>query len=116
MFKKLINLFTATKKEVVPPIHGADDVNFVFNVDNFNEWFCDPNNDAVYANDGIFLRLDKFSECQIDDYLLKRFNLVRIDAFTKEMQLIIDYFYKDIRADWTKKIKRRILSNNLKTE
>jgi hypothetical protein len=41
-----------------------------FNVDNFNKWFNDPNNKAVYANTGIFLRLDKLSESH-KDYLEK---------------------------------------------
>lgn len=50
---------TPSKEDVQKQV--ADE-SVVFNVDNFNTWFCDPNNNAVYVNKGIFLRVDKLSE------------------------------------------------------
>ena len=59
---KISKLFTreiVIEKQCVPPEY------IVFNVSNFNQWFQDPNNNAVYANRGIYLRIDKLSiqEC-----------------------------------------------------
>lgn len=103
MFKKLINLFKKKEVEIKEPIHGADDVNFVFDVENFNEWFCDPNNGAVYANKGIFLRIDILSHSHIKEYLLNRFNLVSVEKFESDADKLISYFYNEIRTDWMKK-------------
>ena len=55
--KKFLDFFK--KEKPVEKEIPSEDV--VFNVDNFNKWFNDPNNNAVYANTGIFLRLDKLS-------------------------------------------------------
>jgi hypothetical protein len=70
----------------------------VFNVDNFNIWFCHKDNRAVYSNRGIFLRLDKLSESQIIDYLDKSFNIKQPDH-NKVRKL-----YEDVRLDWLNKL------------
>lgn len=69
----------------------------VFNVDTFNDWFCDPNNNAVYANKGIFLRVDKLSISQIEDYLEKRWSIMdkSYDSMSK--------FQDQIKKDWAHK-------------
>ena len=100
MFKKIINLFRSTTEQEIK-VHGSDDVNVVFNVDNFNKWFCDPNNNAVYANKGIFLRLDKLSNAHIEDYILKRFNLKIYDSVAEK---VIHQFKNDIEEDWKNKM------------
>ncbi len=88
------------KKEVEKPyIEVSDDI--VFNVDNFNEWFNDPNNNAVYAHSGIFLRLDKLSESHIRDYIKNRFDIKEPDY-----DKIYEFYYK-IRDDWRAKLNER---------
>jgi len=103
MFKKIINFFIPVKTPVTPKIPGSDDVNQVLNVDNFNIWFCDPNNNAVYANIGIFLRIDKLDQSQITDYLLKRWNLVASDIYNESAEKLIREFFNAIRRDWINK-------------
>lgn len=97
MIDKFVNFF---KKEVEKPyIEVSDDI--VFNVDNFNEWFNDPNNNAVYAHSGIFLRLDKLSESHIRDYIKNRFDIKEPDY-----DKIYEFYYK-IRDDWRAKLNER---------
>jgi hypothetical protein len=74
----------------------------LFNVDTFNTWFNDPENGAVYAHPGIFLRLDKLDESQIRDYLLKCHGL---DLNEWDIHDEIISFREDIRMSWMKKIK-----------
>ena len=100
--KRFLDLF---KKKVIPVQIPSEDV--VFSVDNFNKWFNDPNNNAVYANSGIFLRLDKLSESHILDYLLKSYGIENGGPmkWSAPHYVIIEKFYKEIREDWKKKIK-----------
>jgi len=93
-----------SKEEVENPI---PDESLVFNVDNFNNWFCDPNNNAVYANKGIFLRIDKLSESQILDYIEKCYGIKNGGPFlwSKPVNSMISDFYKEIRQDWMNKVK-----------
>jgi hypothetical protein len=94
MFSKLFN-----KKK--PPVAFMPPKYAMFNVDVFNQWFNDPDNRAVYANSGIFLRLDKLSESHIIDYLLKCHN---VEASNFDLhQDIFDFEYK-IRQNWLNKI------------
>ena len=74
----------------------------LFNVDTFNTWFNDPENGAVYAHPGIFLRLDKLDESQIRDYLVKCHGL---DLNEWDIHDEIISFREDIRMSWMKKIK-----------
>jgi hypothetical protein len=100
--KKFLDFFRSKEKEA--RIEYDEDV--VFNVDNFNKWFNDPNNKAVYANPGIFLRLDKLSESHIKDYLEKCYNIVDVDyvEWSLPSHILIDKLYNEIRKDWKNKI------------
>lgn len=82
-----------------PYIEVSDDI--IFNIDNFNEWFNDPNNNAVYAHSGIFLRTDKLSESHILDYIKNRFDVKEPDH-----SKVSEFYYK-IRDDWRAKINER---------
>lgn len=92
--RNLLNLFSKNQeiKQVVP----IDDI--VYNVDNFNIWFTHKDNGSVYANEGIFLRLDKLSESHITDYLLKNYGITKFDRQK------IYQFEKSIREDWSSKL------------
>lgn len=79
----------------------------IFNVDNFNAWFCDDeNNNAIYANTGIFGRIDKLSESHIDDYLDKCYNInVENNAaflFSKPVISLKYELYNNIKQNWKK--------------
>lgn len=74
----------------------------IFNVENFNTWFCDPNNGAVYANLGIFLRLSKLSENHITDYIQKKYNINWNKSDISYEEIVT--FYNIIRQDWLTKI------------
>ena len=99
MIDKFVNFFKKKKEVEKPYIEVSDDI--VFNVDNFNEWFNDPNNNAVYAHSGIFLRLDKLSESHIRDYIKNRFDIKEPDY-----DKIYEFYYK-IRDDWRTKLNER---------
>jgi hypothetical protein len=99
MIDKFVNFFKKKKEVEKPYIEVSDDI--VFNVDNFNEWFNDPNNNAVYAHSGIFLRLDKLSESHIRDYIKNRFDIKEPDY-----DKIYEFYYK-IRDDWRAKLNER---------
>ena len=99
MIDKFVNFFKKKKEIEKPYIEVSDDI--VFNVDNFNEWFNDPNNNAVYAHSGIFLRLDKLSESHIRDYIKNRFDIKEPDY-----DKIYEFYYK-IRDDWRAKLNER---------
>lgn len=73
----------------------------LFNVETFNTWFNDKYNDAVYAHSGIFLRVDKLSESQIKDYLIKCHGL---ELSNWDIEEDIRNFYEEIRKDWLKKL------------
>jgi len=93
------------KKEQEPKIKLNENV--IFDVSTFNSWFQDPDNRAIYANAGIFLRTDKLSESQIYDYLAKMFGVVNVDAFDWDTDpyILVHNFYDDIRNDWKNKLK-----------
>lgn len=101
IIKKMKDFFSNKKdiKKVEVDIPSED---IVFNVGNFNDWFCDPNNNAVYANKGIFLRVDKLSESQIFDYLEKKYGIENGGPFlwSKPVNSMVSDFYKAIRKDW----------------
>ena len=94
--KGILNLVLRKKeiKQVVP----VDTI--VYNVDNFNLWFRHKDNGAVYANEGIYLRLDKLSQSHIEDYLLKSYGIVQADH-----QKIYD-FEQEIRQNWSRVISK----------
>lgn len=104
--KKFLDFFKKDKplEKEIP----SEDV--VFNVDNFNKWFNDPNNNAVYANTGIFLRLDKLSESHILDYMLKCYGIENGGPmkWSQPHWVIIQNFYEEIRKDWRNKLNNTI--------
>ena len=74
----------------------------LFNVETFNTWFQDENNGAVYANKGIYLRINKLSIAHIYDYLIKchGFTIEEISYYLDESK-IYD-FYNNIVENWRK--------------
>jgi hypothetical protein len=74
----------ATESKIDIEIASND---IMFSVENFNKWFVDPNNGAVYANRGIFLRLDKLSVGHIEDYLEKEFGIDRSSSLYENSSL-----------------------------
>ena len=77
----------------------------IFNVDNFNIWFRHTDNNAVYANEGIFLRTDKLSESHITDYLRKSYGLINGGfLFSKPYSEMISDLYEAVLKDWKNKI------------
>lgn len=100
----MLKFFT---KEIVKPFQVPEYV--IFNVDNFNNWFNDTNNNAIYANPGIFLRTDKLSQSHVMDYLEKCYGLdcgVLIEdtiVWSNPInELILDFYHKII-IDWRMK-------------
>jgi len=104
IFKKIGDLFS--KKEDTKVKKEIPDESIVFNVDNFNKWFCDPNNKAIYANSGIFLRVDKLSESHIEDYLMKCYGIPNYGPFlwSQPTWEMVSDFYNEIRKDWMNKL------------
>ncbi len=79
----------------------------VFSVDNFNKWFNDENNNAVYANPGIFLRLDKLSESHITDYIEKCYGLTGGFLWSKPTHEMIREFHEEIRKNWLELLSKK---------
>jgi hypothetical protein len=104
----LSRLFRSNKEvEVKETFDYTANEDIIFSVDSFNDWFNDPNNNAVYAHKGIFLRLDKLGEDQVDDYLLKRYNLDNgAFLFSKPYVSMKADLYKAIRKDWSNKLNK----------
>lgn len=94
--KNLLNSIFGKKESKSSQIIPIDSI--VYSVENFNLWFCDSNNNAVYANKGIFLRLDKLSQSHITDYLQKSYGITSIDY-----QKVYE-FEQSIRKDWYNKL------------
>jgi hypothetical protein len=94
MFKNIFK--KTTPKSFTPPKYA------IFNVDVFNTWFNDPNNGATYANSGIFLRVDKLSHMQIEEYLT---NCHNINFSEVDLTDDILKFYHTINEDWMDKLK-----------
>ena len=96
MFKAL---FSNLRKKLVADHLVVYEID-ILNVNKFNEWFCNKDNNAVYAHEGIFLRLDKLSLSHIDDYLLKAHKLEKHDFEYDKLQDFLD----SIKKDWKEKI------------
>ncbi len=96
----LRNSFFGNKPKIMIPPKEE-----IFNVENFNTWFCDPNNGANYANLGIFLRLDKLGETHITDYIQKKYDINWLNFSDSGIfyEEILE-FYHVIRQDWLTKI------------
>ena len=96
---KMKRIFDFFKKKETKSIEVPSE-SAVFDVENFNRWFNDPNNNAVYANPGIFLRTDKLSESHIMDYLEKCHGIKNGGPFLE----MVAEFEERIREDWRKRI------------
>ena len=78
----------------------------IISIDNFNTWFNDPNNGATYAHSGIFLRTDKLSASQFDDYFLSCSGVDDLDHFKEELTFNEYYDFENaVRKDWQEKQK-----------
>jgi len=98
--KSLFRIFSREKEVSVKPFIPIEEI--VFNVDNFNLWFCSDFNNAIYANKGIFGRVDKLSESHIEDYLIKCYNISNYGPllWSKPTMTIVDEFLDEIKKDW----------------
>lgn len=98
--KGLIDRIRGAKKEE-PRKQVLPVEEIVFNVDNFNIWFRHPDNKAVYANEGIFLRTDKLSESHVEDYLLKSYGIKNgAFVFSKPYREMVSDLFKAVQKDW----------------
>ena len=102
--RNLLNLVTGKKIEKKKTIFPIEEI--IFDVKNFNTWFCHPDNGAVYANKGIFLRLDKLSDSHIYDYLKKCYGIDSSVNFSISVDRLVRNFYNDIRLDWITKLNK----------
>ena len=90
-------------------LHKKESIKFIpkkyviFNIDTFNKWFNDKDNNAVYSHSGVFLRTDKLSISQIKDYLIKCHGLTLSEWDIDED---VRNFYEEIRKDWMDKINK----------
>lgn len=81
----------------------------VINVINFNSWFNDKDNGAVYAHPGIFLRLDKLSESQILDYIKNSYNKDTYEFYKDPKRHYLIYaFYTQIAYNWRQKLRGNV--------
>lgn len=103
---RIINKFhnINSKKIIISHI----DIEKVFNIENFNYCFNNPNNGAIYAHTGIFLRLDKLSDSQFFDYFesYEGINDGENFAYREDYTRFIK-FKDDVRKDWMKEIEKR---------
>ena len=98
-------MFKIFTKEIIK-VHTPPEY-IVFNVQNFNNWFCDPNNVAIYANSGIYLRLDKLSESHVYDYIEKCYG-IKNNSFlwSKPTHEIVREFVDNIRKNWIENLNK----------
>jgi hypothetical protein len=102
----LFDRLRGKKEEPKRPVLPVEEI--IFNVDNFNIWFKHPENNAVYANEGIFLRTDKLSESHIKDYLLKSYGLINGGfLFSKPYNEMISDLFRAVQKDWIAKNIRK---------
>lgn len=95
--------------ETVEDIQVEMNNDAVFSVESFNEWFNDPENVAVYSHPGIYLRTDKLSMAQIEDYLDKKWGIDNSSSLydNSSLYLLMLQFKEDIAIDWRKKIRNQ---------
>lgn len=97
-----ITFFLYGKKEKPKPNKFAPKHYVIFNIEVFNAWFNDKDNNATYAHSGIYLRTDKLSESHIFDYLIKCHGFSEnecSDLLHQEIYL----FYQEVMQDWINK-------------
>ena len=97
--KGLLDRIRGDKKPETRQVLPLEEI--VFSVDNFNIWFRHPDNKAVYANEGIFLRTDKLSERHVEDYLLKSYGIKNgAFLFSKPYREMVSDLFKAVQKDW----------------
>lgn len=103
MFEFFFNIVKT--KEIIKPFLVPEYI--MLNVENFNNWFNDKNNNAIYAHPGIFLRTDKLCQANVLDYLEKCYGLTKdillSDLITWSEPDAITKFYNKIIIDWRDK-------------
>lgn len=105
--KGLIDRIRGAKKEE-PRKQVLPVEEIIFSVENFNIWFRHPENNAEYANEGIYLRTDKLSESHIEDYLLKSYGLKNgAFLFSKPYGEMISDLFRAVQKDWIAKNMRK---------
>ncbi len=83
------------------------DINEVYNVENFNKWFNDPNNNATYAHSGIFLRLDKLSESHFIEYFESYEGIFNGKNIGCDYEMTrFSMFKVAVKDDWKEKIRK----------
>lgn len=90
------NIFKSKPKHNIPEY-------IVLNVDNFNLWFCNQNNPDIYANKGIYLRIDKLSINHITIYIKECYNIDIESTNINEYDL-----YSVIIKNWNKQLNEKI--------
>lgn len=68
----------------------------VWDINNFNRWFCEKYNGATYAHRGIWGRTDKLSWNHITEYLEIVYGLSPKDV----PEISIIHFMNDVRESW----------------
>lgn len=92
-------------KETIKKIAYDGAFDGILSVDKFNNWFVNNKNPEIYANEGIYLRLDKLSEGHISDYVFDvTRGVVRIDDFN---QKTIKNFEIEIRSNWQNQLRAK---------
>ncbi len=77
----------------------------ILNVHKFNEWFVNNKNPDIYANAGIYLRLDKLCVSHIEDYIWDITDgVLDIDNFNKK---VIKDFEIEIRSNWKNQLRAK---------
>ncbi len=107
--KTFEGFFDFLKKKEVEPKKEVKDINYIFNVNLFNDWFNNPDNKS-YAHPGIFLRLDKLDTGFFEeyfDYMVKKYSIEGLnkgsDITEGEYHDRYIKFYGEVRIDWMKK-------------
>ena len=109
IFKRLYNYLTDDvdleyDDELYNDITGIN-MDELFTVVKFNEWFNEPDNGALYAHSGIFLRLDKLSDSQFFDYFESYDGIYDGEDFSyTEHYKKFTELKDNVRNDWSDKL------------
>lgn len=99
---KILRLEYELEQEKQPRYNNTNINNIIYDVENFNRWFKDPHNNAIYAHSGIYLRVDKLSHGHVIDYIQKVYNINVVEIDYNQIMI----FYEIIRQNWRKKLKQ----------
>lgn len=102
-------MFNFFKKKVIK--YKVPDY-IIYNISNFNIWFCDKDNNSTYAHSGIFLRVDKLSESHIHEYLDICYG-IKTQDISIDIERRICSFHEDIRDNWLFEINKKYITNTV---